>query len=154
MESYQSNSWFSLTFEPLFHKTIRSCPSLFTLTICFIQIQFKYLELCQFDYGDWYSTPAQNSVSLKLIQRQTLNFVIKVWCTEIARILRTVVQTGVNLAVWSSNWYYYIWYILFFEKLKTRGDSREFSFWENSVFQALKINLNWAKTIIFCSKPI
>ena len=26
---------------------------------------------------------------------------VKVWCTKIARILRIVVQTGANLAVWS-----------------------------------------------------
>ena len=28
---------------------------------------------------------------------------VKVWCTKIARILRIVVQTGANLAVWSGN---------------------------------------------------
>ena len=48
---------------------------------------------------------------LSLLQWPQRTCSVKVWCTKIARILRIVVQTGENLAVWSGNWYHYIWFI-------------------------------------------
>ena len=86
------------------------------------------------------------------------------WGTKTLSILKLVMKIGPKLAVQLVNKHFYIWLALCCEELRIVGSLRGLSFRDDYVFQALRIDMSWAKNpfimsqwdimIIFCPNTI